>query len=150
MFDLFVGKVKSFYERFFFVRLRSEAALRNVLKTVQRPNDNGGFVSARVHRFHFFWYPDHFTYESKAFGHSFLPAEVVDEEGRRMLDSQGNRVTVPCLINTHDLLLSSNPMELLAGKMQNMCDLLKKDKQKDGWSRHQQEKGRAEENGWHF
>jgi hypothetical protein len=94
----------------------------------------GGVVSSRVLRFNFFWYLDHFEYKSKfyeckyallssreklgydriqEFVGSFHLAVVVDEEGNRQLDSLGNPITVPHMIDTQSLVLSPSPMEFL-------------------------------------
>jgi hypothetical protein len=116
------------------VRPRNEVALSNVLKMVERPHSKGGVASTRIPRFHFFWYPDHFEYKPRIFKckyarlssrekidhdrihefvRSFQPADVVDEEGNRQLDSCRNSVTVPHVIDTQSLVLSLSTMEIL-------------------------------------
>ena len=75
-------------------------------------------MSTRVPHFQFFWYPDHFKYESKAFNHSyarlskqekadydrlhefvnsFPPVTMVDEEGNHLLDSRGSPWLYPVI-----------------------------------------------------
>ena len=45
--------------------------------------------------------------------HSFSRAKVVSEDGNRVLDSRGNQVTRPHVIDTCFLVLSGDPMVLL-------------------------------------
>jgi hypothetical protein len=123
-----------FQERFFLVRLRTEMALNNVLKVVERPHDDVGVVSAHVPRFHFCWSHNHLKHEPAMYKHSyerltdrnkmsisriigfvgsFSRSEVFAEDGNTILDSRGNPVTKPRLIDTRSLVLSKDPMTLL-------------------------------------
>jgi len=56
IFNIFVGKVKSFKECFFLVWLRTEAAFQNILTTIERPRADGGVTLARVPFFPFYWF----------------------------------------------------------------------------------------------
>jgi len=47
------------------------------------------------------------------FVRSFSRVEVVSEDGNPVLNSRGNQVTRPCVINTRSLVLSDDPMVLL-------------------------------------
>jgi len=59
-----------------------------------------------------------------AYGNSFVPAAVVDKDGDPMLDSKGKRITEPRFINTHALVLSSDPMDFL-GRCSSLLCILK-------------------------
>ena len=66
LFDAFgVCTVDSFKERFFLVRPRTEAALSNVLKTIEGPHVRGGVASTQIPRFNCLWYLNHFEYKPK-------------------------------------------------------------------------------------
>jgi len=47
------------------------------------------------------------------FVRSFSRSEVVTDDGNPVLDSRGNQVTIPRVIDTLSLVLSSDPMALL-------------------------------------
>jgi hypothetical protein len=116
------------------VRSRKETALNNVLKVVEHPHEDVGVVLARVPHFHFCWSHNHFKHEPAMYIHSyerltdhnktsfakiiefvgsFSRSEVVAEDGNPVLDSRGNPVTKPRLIDTRSLMLSKDPMTLL-------------------------------------
>jgi len=61
MFEIFAGKVRSFKERFFLVRPKSEAALDTLLEEAK----DG--VQERHPLFHLCWSQDHFGYEPRDF-----------------------------------------------------------------------------------
>jgi len=70
MFEIFAGKVRSFKERFFFIRPKSEAALSTLLG-----------VAKDGSRFPFFplcWKQDHFRLDSKDF--SWTTPSLKEEE----------------------------------------------------------------------
>jgi len=68
MFEIFAGKVRSFKERFLFVRPNSEAALNSLLDEVHRPF------------FPLYWKKDHFSFDPKVFSRaaSSLKEEEAD------------------------------------------------------------------------
>jgi hypothetical protein len=134
LFENFSSGAKRFHERFFLVKPRTEVALRSVLKVVARPHGDGGVTSVRVPRFHFSWCLDHFKHEPAMyrynydkltewdkdsfasiveFVNSFSRSELVDEGGNPVMDSRGNPVTKPRLIDTRSLVFSKNPHVLL-------------------------------------
>jgi len=73
MFDLFARKLRSFKERFFLVKLRSEASFNTLLQTVE------GESLVRRSFFPLCWSKDHFGYESKDFCRSV--SSLTEEEG---------------------------------------------------------------------
>jgi hypothetical protein len=124
MFDIFAGKVRSFKERFFLVKLRSELALDTLLQTAE------GESPDRRPFFPLCWSRDHFRYESKDFCrsvsslteeekevHRKLRASVqsfprgikTDKRGNLVMDAEGKSVTEPRFINTHELVVSKDP-----------------------------------------
>jgi len=134
LFEIFGSETTKFQKRFFLVRPRTEEAMKSVLKMVERPHEDVGVVLARVPRFHFCWSQDHFKHEPAMYRYgyadltnrnktsfarilefvgSFSRSEVVDEDGNPVLDSRGNQVTKPHLIDTHSLVLSKDPINLL-------------------------------------
>lgn len=125
MFEAFTSETTNFQRRFL-VRLQIEV--------VERPHEDVGVVSTRVSRFHFYWSKDHIKHEPDTFRHSytrmsdrnkrsfariiefvssFSRSEVVAEDGNLVLDSRGNQVTMPRMIDTHSLVLSKDFMSLL-------------------------------------
>jgi len=123
-----------FQDRFFLVRPRTKVALKSVLKAVERPHADVGTISTRVAHFPFYWSKDHFKHAPEMFTHgyaglsernktsfarilefvrSFSRAVVVSEDGNPVLDSRGNPVTKPRVIDTRSLVLSIDPMVLL-------------------------------------
>jgi len=134
LFEVFNSETTKFQARFFLVRPRTKVALSSVLKVMECPHDDVRVVSARVPRFPFYWSKDHFKHGPKMFRHnyvglsernktsftrilefvrSFSRAEVVSEDGNPVLDSRGNRVTKPRVIDIRSLVLFSDPMVLL-------------------------------------
>ena len=134
LFQDFNSETTKFQMRFFLVRPQTEVALSSVLKVVEHPHEDVGVVSTRVPRFHYYWSKDHFKHEPGMLRHSytglsernktsyarilefvrsFSRSKVVAEDGNLVLDSRGNQVTMPCVIDTRSLVLSSDPMELL-------------------------------------
>lgn len=120
LFEVFNSEALKFEERFFLVRPQTETALNSVLKVVEWPHEDVGVVSARVPRFHFCWSHDHFKHEPAIYRHSydrltdhnktsfariiefvgsFSRSVVVSEDGNHVLDSWGNPVTRPRLID---------------------------------------------------
>jgi hypothetical protein len=112
-----------------------EVALQSVLRVVERPYGEDGVTSVCVPRFHFCWSRDHLKHEPAmyrynydcltdcnkdsfakivGFVYSFSRSEVVDEGGNPALDSRGNPVTKPRLIDTRSLVFSKNPLTLLS------------------------------------
>jgi len=106
------------------------------------PHEDVGVILARIPRFHFHWSQNHFKHEPNMFRYSyadlterektsysrilefvrsFSPLRVVTEDGNFVLDSRGNQVTVPCVIDTHSLVLSNDPMELLGRPLLLSC-----------------------------
>jgi len=119
MFEIFAGKVRSFKERFFLVRPKSEAALDTLLEAAK----DG--VQERHPLFHLCWSQDHFGYEPRDFSRTLaslteeetdvrqrlwvfvqsLPQTVkTDKRGNPLMNADETPVTEPCLINTHELL----------------------------------------------
>jgi len=134
LFEAFNSETTKFQRRFFLVRPRTEVALSSVMKVVEHPHEDVGFVSTRIPRFHFYWSKDHFKHEPNMFRHSytglsernktsysrilefvrsFSRPKVVSEDGNPVLDSRGNQVTMPRVIDTRSLVFSSDPKELL-------------------------------------
>jgi len=134
LFEVFTSETMKFQERFFLVRPRIEVALNSVLKVVERPHADVETVSTRVPRFPFYWSKDHFKHAPKMFRHSyaglsernktsfarilefvrsFSRAVVVSDDGNPVLDSMGNPITKPRVIDTLSLVLSSDPMTFL-------------------------------------
>ena len=134
LFEVFNSETTKFQNRFFLVRPRTEVALNNVLKVVERPQEDVGVVLARVPHFHFWLSPDHFKHEPAMYRFSYAVltdqnktsfarilefvgslsrSEVVDEDGNPVLDSRGNQVTKPRLIDNRSLVLYEDPMSLL-------------------------------------
>jgi len=72
MFEIFAGKVRSFKERFFLVRLKSKAALDTLLEAAK-----DGVQEGRPF-FHLCWSEDHFGYESRDFCRTL--ANLLEEE----------------------------------------------------------------------
>jgi len=116
------------------VRPRTEVALSNVLKRIERPHAKGGVACTRIPRFNFFWYQDHFDFEPKLYkckysrlssqdklGHdnihrfveSLHPVGVIDEDDNCKLDSLVNPITIPQVIDTQNLVFSLSPTKLL-------------------------------------
>jgi len=127
-----------FKGRFFLVRLRTEVALSNVLKMIERPHSKGDVACTRIPRFNFFWYLDHFGYEPKVykckyfrlssqdklgyneircFVESFHRVIVMDVDGNPKIDSLGNPITVPRVIDTRSLVFSLSPTEILGSNL---------------------------------
>jgi len=52
------------------------------------------------------------------FVRSFYRSEVVTKDGNPVLDSRGNQVIIPRVIDTRSLVLSSDPMALLGKSIQ--------------------------------
>ncbi|KEH17193.1 hypothetical protein MTR_0034s0130 [Medicago truncatula] len=123
MFEVFAGKVRSFKERFFLVRLRSAAALDTLFKVAK----DG--VQERHPFFPLSWSQNHFRFESKDFGQTVtnlsdeeidirqqlwaffqsLPRRTkIDKRANPLMSADGTLVTEPRLINTHELLTSEN------------------------------------------
>jgi len=134
LFEVFNSETTKFQKKFFLVRPRTEVALNSVLKATERPHEDVGVVSTRVPRFHFYWGKDHFKHDPEMFKHnytalsernktsfarilkfvgSFSRSEVIAEDGNPVLDSRGNQVTKPHVIDTRSLVFSSDPMGLL-------------------------------------
>jgi len=134
LFEVFSSETMKFQERFFLVRPRTEVALKSVLKVMERPHADVGTVSTRVPHFPFYWSRDHFKHAPEMFRHgyaslsernktsyarilefvhSFSRAVVVSKDGHLVLDSRGNPVTKPRVIDTRSLVLSNDPMVLL-------------------------------------
>ena len=109
-------------------------ALNGVLKVMEHPHHDVGIMSERVPRFPFYWSKDHFKHVPEMFRYnyvslfernktsfarilklvrSFSRAVVVSEDGNSVVDSRGNHVTKPRVIDTHSLVLSSDPMDIL-------------------------------------
>ncbi|RHN55947.1 hypothetical protein MtrunA17_Chr5g0423971 [Medicago truncatula] len=150
LFEIFNCEATKFQKRFFLVRPRTERALKSVLKVTERPHEDVGVVSRRVLRFPFYWSKDHFKHVPEIvrhsytalsernkmsfarileFVHSFSRLKVVTEDGNPVLDLRGNQVTIPRVIDTRSLVLSSDPMALL-GKMFHIRFLMNKASQK--------------------
>jgi hypothetical protein len=125
IFENFSSGVNRFHKRFFLVRPRIEVALHNVLRVVERPYGDNGVTSVRVSRFHFSWSRDHFKHETAMyrygydqlteqnknsfvklveFVNSFSRSVMVDEGGNQVMDSRGNPITKPRLIDTRSML----------------------------------------------
>jgi len=121
MFEIFVGKVRSFKERFFLVRPKSQTALDTLLEAAK----DG--VQERDSLFHLCWSQDHFSYEPRDFSRTLaslteeetdmrqrlwafvqsLPRRVkTDKRGNPLMNADETLVTEPRLINTHELLMS--------------------------------------------
>jgi len=130
LFEVFTSETMRFQERFFLVRPRTEVALNNVLKVVECPHGDVGTVSSRVPHFPFYWSKDHFKHAPKMFRHnyaglsernktsfarilefvlSFSRVGVLYEDGNPVLDSRGNPVTKPRVIDTRSLMPSVTP-----------------------------------------
>jgi len=128
IFDIFAGKVRSFKERFFLVRPRSEVALNTLLQAVE------GKALVRRPFFPLCWSRDHFGYESKDFGRSvsslteeekdvhlklwafvqsFLRGIKTNKRGNPMMSAKGKPVTKPRFINTYDLVVFEDPNDYL-------------------------------------
>jgi len=126
MFNIFTGKVKSFKERFFLVRSRSEAALNNHLTAAEEPSSVDGEAAAHTLYFPLSWSKEHYNYESRDYGRSVTRLTEEEREAHNKLWAyvksfspatavglEGNSVIEPRLINTHDLVLFENMMDLL-------------------------------------
>jgi hypothetical protein len=144
LFEAFNSGAFRFHERFFLVRPKTEAAIKSILKLVERSRKGVGVVPTRVPHFHFCWSRAHLKHEpimyrrdydrlidrdqtSLAkiieFVRSFSRSEVIAEDGNPVLDSRGNPVTKPRLIDTQSLVLSKNPLTLL-GMLELMFALI--------------------------
>jgi hypothetical protein len=120
LFEAFNSGASRFHERFFLVRPRTEAAINSVLKVVERSRKGVDVVPTRVPHFHFCWSRDHLKHEPAMyrrdydrlidrdqtslvriieFMRSFFQSEVIAEDGNPVLDSRGNLVTKPRLID---------------------------------------------------
>jgi hypothetical protein len=134
LFEAFDSGASRFHERFLLVRPKTEAAINSILKVVERSRKGVGVVPTRVPRFHFCWSRNHLKHEPAMyrrnydrlidrdqtslvriieFVRSFSRLEVVAEDGNPVLDSRGNPVTKPRLIDTQYLVFSKNPLALL-------------------------------------
>ncbi|RHN40842.1 hypothetical protein MtrunA17_Chr8g0359391 [Medicago truncatula] len=139
MFEVFAGKVRSFKERFFLVRLRSAAALDTLFKVAK----DG--VQERHPFFPLSWSQNHFRFESKDFGQTVtnlsdeeidirqqlwaffqsLPRRTkIDKRANPLMSADGTLVTEPRLINTHELLTSENFEDCLGKKMKDLGALV--------------------------
>ena len=122
MFEIFAGKVRSFKERFFVIRLKRDAALSTLLGAAK---DGSSFPF-----FPLCWKRDHFCLDSKdfsrtapnleeeeadayqkiwAFVHSFSQKTKTDKRGNPLMSADGTPVTEPLLINTLELVVSEDP-----------------------------------------
>jgi hypothetical protein len=144
LFEAFGSGVTRFHERFFLIRPKTEAAIISVLKVVERSGEGVGGVSTRVPHFPFCWSRDHLRHEPSMyrrdydrlidrdqtslariieFVRSFSLSEVVAEDGSPVLDSRGNLVTKPHLIDTQSLVSSKDSLALL-GMLVLLCPSL--------------------------
>jgi len=122
MFEIFAGKVRSFKERFFLVRPKSEAGLNSLLDVV------GDGVRRSL--FSLCWKKDHFSFDPKdfsrtapslrkeeadvyqkmwAFVQSFSRKIKTDKWGNPLMNADGTPVTEPHFINTLELVVSEDP-----------------------------------------
>jgi hypothetical protein len=109
LFEAFSNGVARFHERIFLVRPRTEVAFQSVLRVVERPHGENGVTSARVPHFHFSWSRDHLKHDSTMYRYNYDRLTG----GNPVLDSRGNLVTRPRLIDTRALVFSKNPLVLL-------------------------------------
>jgi len=121
-----VGKVRSFQERFFFIRPKSDAALSTLLGVAK---DGSSFPV-----FPLCWKRDHFRLDSKylsrtapnlkeeeagayqkiwAFVQSFSRKTKTDKRGNPLMSVDGTSVTKPRFINTFELVVSIDPDDCL-------------------------------------
>jgi hypothetical protein len=121
LFEAFGSGVAKFHERFFLIRPKTEAAIGNVLKVVERSGEGIGVGPTRAPRLLFCWSRDHLMHEPAMYRHdydrlidrdhtslarnielvrSFSQSVEVVEDGSPVLDSWGNPVTEVRLIDT--------------------------------------------------
>jgi len=114
MFEIITGKVRSFKERFFLVRPKSEATLNTLLDAVKD--------GVHLPFFPLYWSKDHFGFEPRdfcrivpslteeeidthqklwAFVQSFSRKVKTDKLGDPLINANGSLVTEPRFINTH-------------------------------------------------
>jgi hypothetical protein len=134
LFEAFGSGVTRFHERFFQIRPKTEAAINSALKVVERFGEGVGAAPTRIPCFPFCWSRDHLRHEPAMyrrdydrlidrdqtslariieFVRSFSRSVVVAEDGSPVLDSQGNPVTKPRLIDTRSLVFSRDPLALV-------------------------------------
>ena len=70
MFNIFAGNVRSFMERFFLVRPKSEEALNNLLRPAEAARANDGEAPVRVSLFPLEWSGDHYKFKPNDYGRS--------------------------------------------------------------------------------
>jgi len=126
MFNISVGKVRSFKEHYFLVRAKSEDALNNLLRAVEEPLAAGNEALARVFYFPLGWSGDHYNFKPSDYSRTF--ARLSDDEKvahdnlwayvksfapAKSLGVDGKEVTATRYVDTHGLMLATDPMNLL-------------------------------------
>ena len=125
-FNIFAGKVRSFKERYFLARPKSEEALNNLLWPALTPRADGVEAHARVPYFPLEWCGDHYKFKQNDYSCSLTR---LTEEERAARDKfwayvraftptilacvDGKKISTSRLIETCDLVLAGNPMDLL-------------------------------------
>jgi len=112
MFEIFAGKLRSFKERFFLVRPKSEAALNTLLDVMKggvcRPlfplyRTVPNLTKEEIDAHQKLW----------AFVQSFMRKVKTNKRGNPSMNADGTPVTKPRFINTHDLVVFEDPDDCL-------------------------------------
>jgi len=133
MFEIVAGKVRSFKERFFLVRPKSEAAMSTLLGVAKDGSCRPFFPLC--------WKQDHFRLDPKdlsrtapslkeeeadayhkiwAFVQSFSRKTTTDKRGNPLMNADGTPVTDPRFINTPELVVSKDSDDCL-GSCTSFC-----------------------------